>query len=130
MPDCIDCRKLSNNNHSDRCICNSENRCNRCSNCMWCIDYNDNGKCVPKNKYNIQNCKNYYQPPHPHPPHPLPPPPLPQTTTIIYKKNHIGGNFTYDDKNNNKYNYYNLLNIIIFILMLFILFIALHYKLN
>jgi len=112
MSECIDCTSQPNSKHNNKCICNSENRCNNCPNCKWCIDHKDNGKCVPNSDYNSHKCKNFIEFHKP-----------------IYKKNHIGGHFIYKN-NQNEFNNFNIINIIIFLFMLLILFIALHYKLN
>ena len=112
MPECIKCTTIENSNHNNDCECNSENRCNECPNCKWCIDYKENGSCIPKSEFTSEKCKNKIDFKKP-----------------IEKNNHIGGNFIYK-KDEKKINNYTILNIIVFLLMLFILFIALHYKLN
>ena len=55
MSNCIDCRNNKNSN-GDKCICNSEQRCATCNNCVWCIDNNEDGKCVNDYDFNRKNC--------------------------------------------------------------------------
>ena len=51
---CINCK--SKRGLDDRCVCNNERRCGNCKFCSWCVDNKQNGKCVPNNQYNIENC--------------------------------------------------------------------------
>ena len=117
MSSCIQCTSLPNSQHNDDCICNTENKCNFCPNCRWCIDNKKQGKCVPLNKYNSNNCINYIEYKKPE----------------YHKDNHIGGNFNYTkfhQEKNKKNEFYTFMNLIIFVLMLLLLFISLHYKMN
>ena len=115
MPNCIDCikeRKLKN-----KCICNSESRCRRCRHCIWCVDSEDNGRCIKTGDANHNKCKNLPKLPSgkqwKHPKYEL------EDVKIVYEDNNIF---------NNNIGIYKIFFIAIVFVLIIITMILIGYK--
>ena len=107
---CINCKRKRG--LDDRCVCNNERRCGNCKFCSWCVDNKQNGKCVPNNQYNIENCpysfnKNWKETKH------------------LDKNYYFDQEYDDDDENLSIYKY---IYFIILILLLIIIIIYLIFK--